>query len=154
MACYISCGIAIGFIIASIMCMLTKNNNFKKLIESLDDEGRKAVNNIVKQRILLYVKGSILGLIIAIIFLLWANNNFAKYTTICTFIVIMFVVQIGIYVLTPKKDYILKHLKTPVQVELWLNVYNEMKIRYHLGFVGGLIGYGVLCYAIMISKSQ
>jgi uncharacterized membrane protein YfcA len=129
--------------------MLTKNKNFIKLIESLDDDGRNAVNNIVKQRVLLYVKGSILGLIVAIVFLLWSNNKFAKYTTICTFIVIMFVVQIGIYVLTPKKDYILKHLKTPAQAELWLNVYNEMKTRYHLGFFGGLIGYGILCYAMV-----
>jgi uncharacterized protein YacL len=149
MVCYISCGIALGFIVASLMCMLTKSEKFHKLLDSLDEKERKAVNNIVKERVMLYVKGTILGLIFAILFVLWANDKFSRYTTLCTFIIIMFVVQIGVYMFTPKKDYILKHMKTGAQTELWLNVYNEMKNKYHFGFLGGLIGYGALCYAFM-----
>jgi hypothetical protein len=154
MVCYISCSIAIGFIVASLMTMMARNDNFLALRESVDEDDRKKIDKIVKERMLLYVRGSLLGIIIAVVFLFWAKDSFAKYTTICTFIIIMFVVQIGVYTMSPKRDFILNHLKTPEQNKLWLEVYKDMKKRYHLGFIMGLLGYGVLCYAIVISKKQ
>jgi hypothetical protein len=152
MVCYISCSIAIGFIFASLMTMMAKNNKFAALRETVDEDSRKMIDKIVKERMLLYVRGSLLGIIIAIVFLFWAKDSFAKYTTICTFIIIMFLVQISVYTLSPKKDFILNHLKTPEQNKLWLEVYRDMKMRYHLGFIIGLVGYGVLCYAVIINK--
>ena len=154
MVCYISCSIAIGFIVASLMTIMAHNDNFLALRASVDEESRKVIDKIVKERMLLYVRGSLLGIIIAVVFLFWAKDSFAKYTTICTFIIIMFIVQIGVYTMSPKRDFILNHLKTPEQNKLWLEVYKDMKKRYHLGFLIGLVGYGVLCYAIIISKSQ
>jgi amino acid transporter len=152
MVCYISCSIAVGFIIASIMTMMAKNNSFFELREKVDEQSRKEIDRIVRERMLLYVRGSLLGIILAIVFLFWAKYKFAKYTTICTFIIIMFIVQIGVYTISPKRDFILNHLKTPEQNKLWLEVYKDMKKRYHLGFIIGLVGYGVLCYAVIDSK--
>jgi hypothetical protein len=154
MVCYISCGIAVGFIIASLLTMLAKNDDFLALRASFNNDDKKIMDNIVKERILLYVKGSLLGLVIATVFLVWVQNKFAKYTTICSFIVIMFLVQLSVYIITPKKNYILNLIKTPEQNKLWLSVYKDMKKRYHSGFLIGLLGYGALCYAFVINKNK
>jgi len=147
MVCYISCSIALGFIIGSIYTMMTNNKTHTALRNSLDDDGKKAYDKIVKERVDLYIKGSIFGLILAIGFFLWARKKLGTVTTVCSFIIIMFVVQILIYTLSPKSDFVLNHIKTNEQSKLWLENYNLMKNRYHIGFVVGLLGYGVLCYA-------
>ena len=46
----------------------------------------------------------------------------------------------------PKKDWMLNHLKTPEQNKQWLEVYKQMKFKWHFGFLIGLVGYGIMCY--------
>lgn len=147
MVCYISCGIALGFILASIYTMMTNSDIHKKLRDSFDDEGKKAYDKIVGQRLELYMKGSIAGLVLATGFFLWARQKLGTIPTVCSFVIIMYIVQIAVYTLTPKSDFVLNYVKTNEQSKLWLEVYNTMKNRYHIGFFVGLIGYGVLCYA-------
>jgi hypothetical protein len=147
MVCYISCAIALGFIMASIYTMMTNNEIHKKFRDSFDDEGKKAYDKITGERLELYVKGSIAGLVLATGFFLWAREKLGTIPTVCSFVIIMFIVQIGVYSLTPKSDYILNYVKTNEQSKMWLEVYNTMKNRYHIGFFVGLVGYGVLCYA-------
>jgi hypothetical protein len=147
MVCYISCGIALGFVMASIYTMMTNNETHTKLRNSLSEEGKVAYDKIVAERLELYVKGSIAGLVLATGFFLWARNKLGTVTTVCSFVIIMFVVQIMVYTLTPKSDYVLKYVQTNEQSKLWLDNYQIMKKRYHIGFFVGLVGYGVLCYA-------
>ena len=147
MVCYISCAIVIGFVIASIYTMMTNNNTHMALKNSLDDDGKNAYDKIVQERLELYVKGSIFGLVVAIGFFLWARKRLGTITTVCSFVIIMFVVQTMVYTLSPKSDFVLNYVKNNEQSKLWLDNYKLMKNRYHIGFMVGLIGYGVLCYS-------
>lgn len=153
MVCYISCGIALAFIMASIYTMMTNTEQHKKLRDSFDEEGKKAYDKITSERLELYVKGSIAGLIIATGFFLWAREKLGTIPTVCSFVIIMFIVQIAVYSLTPKSDFVLNYVKSNEQSKMWLEVYNTMKNRYHIGFFVGLVGYGVLCYAFMKDKT-
>jgi hypothetical protein len=153
MVCYISCGIALAFITASIYTMMTNNEQHKKLRDSFDDAGKKAYDKITGERLELYVKGSIAGLVLATGFFLWARKKLGTIPTVCSFIIIMFIVQIAVYSLTPKSDFVLNYVKSNEQSKMWLEVYNTMKNRYHIGFFIGLIGYGVLCYSFTQEKS-
>jgi hypothetical protein len=127
--------------------MMTNSDIHKKLRDSFDDEGKKAYDKIVGQRLELYMKGSIAGLVLATGFFLWARQKLGTIPTVCSFVIIMYIVQIAVYTLTPKSDFVLNYVKTNEQSKLWLEVYNTMKNRYHIGFFVGLIGYGTLCYA-------
>jgi uncharacterized membrane protein YfcA len=43
------------------------------------------------------------------------------------------------YLLMPKSDYMLNHLKTEEENKAWLSVYKTMKYRYLIGFVLGAL---------------
>ena len=49
-----------------------------------------------------------------------------------------------VYTLYPKSDYMLKHLNKPEQIDAWLKVYNEMKLKKYIGFSLGLVAYMIL----------
>ena len=147
MVCYITCAIAIGFIIASFYIMITNNKTHDALKNSLDEKGKKAYDKIVSERLKLYIIGSIVGLIVALGFYFWSKKYLNSITRVCSFVIIIFIIQIMIYTLVPKSDYVLNYITTNEQSKLWLENYNTMKNKYHTGFIIGLIGYGIICYA-------
>ena len=118
MVCYISCGIAFAFICASIYTSMTNSNQHKKLRESLDENGKNAYDKITSERLELFIKGSIAGLVIATGFFLWARKKLGTISTVCSFVIIMFIVQIGVYTLTPKSDYVLNYVKSNEQSQI------------------------------------
>ena len=57
----------------------------------------------------------------------------------CTITAVMFLFQYFYYILSPRPDYMVLHLKTQEQKEGWLKVYRKMQIQYHIGLVIGII---------------
>lgn len=148
MVCVITCSLAVGFVAASLLVMITKSDKHLKLRNALEEQSRGAYDKIVAERTKLFIKGSIIGLIAALLFYFWAKNKMNNVSIVCLFISIIFIVQVLFYILTPKSDYILNHIKTQEQAKLWYDVYKDMKFKYHLGFIIGIVGYGVLCYSM------
>lgn len=144
MVCYITCALAVAFIVASLYIMLTTN---KSKQDSIIDE--EIYNKIVKERIKIYIIASIVGAILGIGYLIWKKNNMERIPLICTAILIFFVVQMVVYLVYPKSDYILNHITNNQQSKAWLSMYNQMMKKFLIGFLIGLIGYGLLCFAIL-----
>ena len=150
MVCYSTCAIATGFIGSSLSIMFSTQKNLlsSQFVETLDDKQKAVYFKIVKERFNIYIQGTILGIILSVIFYFYGTrNNLSNRTLICSTIVIIGLTQYLYYILMPKTDMILDHLNNNTQVRAWSNIYKYMQRQFHLGFLLGLVGYGLLVKA-------
>ena len=153
MPCKVTCAISAVFIIATIFMMAStsQNNIIKKYESQLSNELKTTYQSIVQERLQNYYIGYTLGFVVAI-FILFYNYRFRKIpasslSVVCTVVAVSFLVNYFYYILAPKKDWMLNHLKTPEETKAWLQMYREMQFNYHLGLVLGIIAVGVFAFA-------
>lgn len=142
MICYKCCGLGLIFLIANIFIIFSCNKKFKNDFKnSLSNEQKKLYLDIINERKWIYYSGYILGLFLSILVVTFFKNIFklTKISNICIIVTITFVTNYLFYILYPKKDYMILHLKNEEQIKDWLNIYKYMQFRYHLGFVIGII---------------
>ena len=153
MVCSTSCIVAGAFIISSIfVCLRVDKQTLKDpLFQLLSETNKKRYINIANERKDIYLKGFGLGFIASIIALFLLNNNkmfkVTKLVNICFVLATSFTVNYFFYILHPKSDYMVLHLKNSEEKKAWLDIYKTMQFNYHLGFALGLIG------MIFVSKS-
>ena len=130
-----SCAIAFALLFSNIIMMLIPPSNTIELIKSLPDKQKRDYINITKERLLIYIKGLVIGLLTAYIY----SQVYSKSTP-CENVAIVLMMTCFIYTILPKSKYMITELKTEEQRILWLSVYNEQKLKGHIsGFVGFLI---------------
>lgn len=145
MVCYTTCALAVAFIVASLYIMLSKSNYSD--YESVFD--KEILDKIVKDRLKIYIIASIVGIILGLIYVIWKKNKISTFPLICTAILIFFITQWIVYMVYPKSDYLLNYVTNNEQSKAWLNVYQQMMKKFLFGFIIGLVGYGLLCLAIL-----
>ena len=147
-----SCVIGFTLLISSIYMMLDdrKSALFKKFYSVLDERQKKIYDGIVRERLMIYVTGMVLGLVLA--FMYYFKNLKDSYR-ICKFLCIAFSVKLLFYYVMPKKPLMLYSLNEERQVEAWADIYSHMKQQWitslFVGFVGYLmIAWGTCCKRI------
>jgi hypothetical protein len=146
MVCTTSCIVAGAFIISSIfICLRVDKSTLKDpLFQLLSNENKHRYINIANERKNIYLKGFGLGFIISLLALFVLNNNkmfkVNKLVNICFVLATSFSVNYFFYILHPKSDYMVLHLKDDSEKQAWLNIYKTMQFNYHLGFALGLVG--------------
>ena len=146
MVCTTSCIVAGAFVISSIFVSLRVDKSTLKdpLFQLLSNENKQRYVNIANERKNIYLKGFGLGFIISIFALFVLNNNkmfkVNKLVNICFVLATSFSVNYFFYILHPKSDYMVLHLKDDKEKQAWLNIYKTMQFNYHLGFALGLVG--------------
>ncbi len=149
MVCYTSCILASGFIVASLYITLTSAPKDDQFLSTLSESQKLIYLEIVKQRMMIYGVASIVGLILGLIYLFAMKNKIeSRAALICSSIVVFFVTQWIVYMIYPKKDYMLNHITDGEQAKAWMEIYNKMMKKYLIGFAIGVIGYGILCFAL------
>ena len=127
-----------------IACMLVSKTSgvFKKFTDSLSAAQKKIYQEIVNERMHLYLQGMLLGLVLALIagYLLNKNKSPKKIAKVCIFVTIALGTCILYYSLSPKSKYMLQYLEKN-QINGWLNIYKEMKTRSYVGSLLGILGY-------------
>ena len=68
--------------------------------------------------------------------------------SMCMFAFIVVMTQYVVYRLMPKSDWMVRHLKNEKQIAAWQEVYQTMNRQSHIGFLVGLVGYGVLAWGL------
>ena len=58
---------------------------------------------------------------------------------LCMVAAVAFSVNYFYYILSPKSDWMVLHLKSGEETQAWLKVYRTMQFNYHLGLVLGII---------------
>lgn len=152
------CSLAIVFIIANIYVSFSADKTMLKqnFYNTLSQSEINRYEKIIKERRDIYLKGYILGLIISIIILTLIvsfgftnvkKNNITAGFVICLTGGITMLVNYLYYMLAPKSDYMVLHLDNKTQRKEWLHIYRSMQVKYHTGFILGIIA------AMLLAKS-
>lgn len=143
------CVIAFLFIGASVYTMLTCKScsPFVEFTSALNDEQKTIYQSIIAERQRIYVHGLVLGTILSLFYLYFATGMINPFAHGCVFVAIALTVQYFYYTFVPKRQLIVTNLETEDKRRRWLDVYNHMKMRYHIGMLLGLLGYGAFAYA-------
>ena len=127
---------------AAIAASLTVYGNVKskQLYNILDENQRIAYNNFKNERLQLYVKGYVFGLIISMYyaFVLDRRNKPIDY---CIFSLIVQVITIVIYKFYPKEYYLEDYLTTDEQKRQFAILSQEISYSYVAG-----MGIGILLF--------
>lgn len=139
--CINYCVLGAAFLGSSILTMMVckSSKNFVKFRKLLNQKQLEIYNNIIKERMSIYIQGLILGILLAV--LVTFNSSLKSTNKLCVFVVIALGVNYLFYSLHPKSTYMLLHINSHEQNKAWLDIYKEMKLRCMLGALLGLIGY-------------
>lgn len=138
MNCYISGIAGLALLGASISTMSVNKQQQNVLKSVLSDDLDKKYESIVIERRNHYIIGLILGMIISFIIVNKVKSS-NYFTRLSLFTMITLVTAVIFYMLMPKSDYMLNHLKTEQENKQWLQVYKTMQSRYFIGLVLGAL---------------
>jgi hypothetical protein len=108
------------------------------------------IREIVECRRRIATAGLVVGLLVA----LAAANAMGMTGTrewrargACFVAAVTFGVQYFVYVLAPKKDWVVLHLETDEEREAWVAGYRKMQVAFHVGALFGIAGAMAAGYA-------
>jgi uncharacterized membrane protein YkgB len=107
--------------------------------------------NISRERMMISYYGYGLGVLLSLAIIFYNKKMKGKLLSnsslVCIVLSVSFFTNYFYYMLSPKTDWMLNHVKNPEETKAWLQMYREMQFNYHLGLVLGIIGVGVLAFA-------
>lgn len=143
MVCAISCAIAFIFIVANVYCCTfgDKTQVIQDFIAKLSPENQQRYAVITQERRGIYFMGLLLGFILAMILMVTCRTYFggSRGGLLCMIAGVTFSVNYFYYILSPKSDWMVLHLKSGEETQAWLNVYRTMQYNYHIGLVLGIL---------------
>jgi len=153
MVCKISCSISLVFLIGMVYMttIMSDTEAMRKYKQQIPDNLKALYKDIVEERRCIYYTGYGIGILVAMLFILFNNmvldKTFSTTSMVCITTSTAFIVNYFYYILTPKTNYMLDHLETPQQTRAWLKMYKMMQFQYHMGLVVGIIAVAILSYA-------
>jgi hypothetical protein len=142
---YNTCIIGVTFLLASVYIAIfdndKKNKVFIKFMNLLNNEQRKKYQQVVQERVKIYVIALLSGLGAALLF--YYRYPEMPYK-ICTFLAIAYVTKLLVYYFYPKSPLMLYSLTTKAQTDAWAKIYETMKSRYKNSLIIGFIGYLII----------
>jgi|TARA_B100000963_G_scaffold319031_1_gene300566 hypothetical protein len=159
--CYLPCRISLIFAICNLfftvvivlaslkIIPITSTPQFHKLVNLLDNEQKNRYDNIKNERKNLAMQGYLLGMILSCIIIYYCsiskNKSINKTSYFCIAISVTYITHYFYYLLMPKSDWMVIHLKTVEQRKEWINIYKIMDWLNNMGFLVGLITVLLLC---------
>ena len=139
----LSCIVGFTMLLGSIYMSLDdkKDVYFIKFYESLDESQKQRYESIVRERLMIYMIGMLLGLYLGGMYYFKYNKDAYR---LCKTLSIIYIVKLGFYYVYPKQPLMLYSLTNDVQVKAWADIYTHMKQRWIYSLLVGFIGYIVL----------
>jgi len=131
------CFLAAGLIGSSLYTMM-KCNECDKLNQSLDDNQRRIYLSIVSERKNLALQGLLLGLLLSTLYLYFTGRSINPLVNGCIYAGLTLSITYLYYLLSPKKTYMVEHLSSQEQLNLYAASNRTMQWR---GIVGTLLGF-------------
>ena len=153
MVCAISCLLSTVFIISMIYFYnaTDKSEIVKTYKSKLSPMLREKYEKISRERMSISYKGYTLGFVLSLLIIIY--NVYTKpkalniFSLMCIVISTSFITNYFYYILSPKTDMMINHLKTKEEIQAWRVMYREMQYNYHMGLALGIVGVGVLAFA-------
>jgi len=150
MPCSISCSFALIFVVSMIYMHNAsyKSNTVQNYQKQLPADLQELYKKIVKERLGIYYFGYVLGVILSAIIIFYnyssskgrvSGKNLSTVSVMCTVVAVSFITNYFYYILSPKTNWMLDHIKGEEQTKAWLKMYRNMQVYYHTGLVLGII---------------
>ena len=142
------CFIGLTLLFSSVSMSLENREKveFVNFYNLLDDQQKEKYEVIVRERLIIYVVGMVLGLGLGYYY--YSKNKGEKYI-VCKSIIIMYLIKLGFYYFFPKSPLMLYSLTTKEQTDAWADIYSEMKDRWIKSLLVGFAGYVFLTIALV-----
>ena len=121
-------------------------DHFKKFYYLLDAGQKNKYESIVKERLMIYLGGIVLGSVLAYVYYL--KNKNTKHI-FCKILVIGYLVKLSFYYLFPKSSLMIYSLYSKDQTDAWADIYSEMKSRWIHSLFIGFFSYVCLTYSLL-----
>lgn len=147
MVCGVSCAIAFIFIVANIYCCAFSHRSggpIQEFVAKLSQDNQRRYADITRERQGIYFMGLFLGFVLAMLLLVCCRKYFigtggSRGGLLCMVAAVTFSVNYFYYILSPKSDWMVLHLKSGEETQAWLKVYRTMQYNYHIGLVLGIL---------------
>ena len=141
----ITCAVGFTFLFSSIYLLL-KNDNiqealFNQFETMLSNDQINKYESIIRERVMIYLTGSFLGIICALFYYLKNKND--TYL-VCKLLMILYIVKLGYYKIAPKQPLMLYSLNTKEQKDKWADIYTYMQKEWIQSLVIGFVGYLII----------
>ena len=148
MACTISCMISAVFVIGMIYFyhITDKNAIVKQYKDFLSPQLQKLYGKISQERRSISYYGYGLGLLLSLCLIFYYIQMNAS-ALVCMATATTFLVHYFYYMLSPKTDWMLNHMKKQEEVNAWLQMYKAMQYNYHMGMALGIIAVAIFAAA-------
>ena len=142
------CFIGLTLLFSSVSMSLENREKveFVNFYNLLDDQQKEKYEVIVRERLIIYVVGMVLGLGLGYYY--YSKNKGEKYI-VCKSIIIMYLIKLGFYYFFPKSPLMLYSLTTKEQSDAWADFYSEMKNRWKKSLIVGFFAYVILALSFM-----
>ena len=153
MACSVSCSISLIFIIGMIYFYnaTSKSEVVKQYKSKLPKDLQVRYDKITSERTMISYYGYGLGFLLSLAIIFYnikmKGKLLSNASLVCIVLSVSFFTNYFYYMLSPKTDWMLNHVKNPEETKAWLQMYREMQFNYHLGLVLGILGVGVFAFA-------
>lgn len=134
------CAIASAFICGMLWLIITSNKSVLSNFENtLSREQLEIMEKIKKERFKIWAQGLLIGFIIALLSARFLPYFKGENMHACAVAAIAMGINYIYYVLYPKTDNMLVHLR-PEQLQPYQEVKSMMSFKYHVGLLLGFIG--------------
>ena len=140
--------LSIAFFIATIFTIQVDPSIKQKLMNHLTMKEQEYYKDIIKMRQNIYFQGLGIGFILSLLFI-YINRIKNKSTILLYAVSITFIVNYFYYILYPKDKYMISILDSKKENNAWLKIYRTMQVRYHVGFLLGLVAAAFLQHYII-----
>ena len=142
------CLIGLTLLFSSIYMSIENRDtdHFKKFYNLLTSEQKSKYESIVKERLMIYLGGILLGMFISYNYYQRKKNT--KHI-LCKSLTIHYLISLGFYYFFPKSPLMLYSLNSKDQVEAWADIYSEMKHRWIKSLLIGIFAYFFLVFAFI-----
>ena len=143
---YCLVGLTLLFSSAYMSLENRKSDHFKKFYNLLDAGQKNKYEDIVKERMMIYLGGMVLGLGLGYFY--YTQNKDSKYL-FCKVLIISYLTKLGFYYFFPKSPLILYSLYSKDQTDAWADIYTEMKNRWKKSILVGFFAYVLLTVSLL-----
>lgn len=153
MVCSVTCLLSLGLIVSMIYFYNATYRSpvVKNYRSRLGKELASKYDKIVEERKNISRMGYLIGLVLSALVIYYnqtiSENKMDSTSLVCLVLVVSFFTNYFYYILSPKSDWMLNHIKNSEESKLWLEMYRTMQYNYHLGMVFGIVAIGVFAFA-------
>lgn len=141
---FILCMIAVSLFMGGLWVSIFST---RKYYDKLDNDEKEKYEKVIKERSRIYLYSVLISFTLMIILILNDVKMNNKVNTMWFYLAIYFVSEYFIYMLWPKKHWMLQSVETNQDAIDWLEKYKYMQKLYHVGLLMGILGVALFAYS-------